>query len=113
MPAVYAIAEIANSSDDLQVKTRALGALAEPLRASQVPIRNVAIEAVSSFTRGARSRISLEAVKALAEPVRSGNNGVRIPAINATSLQFKEAQIRAQTRPRSTYSWRRRRRVPR
>jgi hypothetical protein len=30
MPAVYAIAEIANSTDDPRVKIRALGALAEP-----------------------------------------------------------------------------------
>ena len=46
MPAVYAIAEIADSTDDPQVKIRALATLAEPLQASQVPIRVVAIDAV-------------------------------------------------------------------
>jgi len=61
-----------------------LGALAEPLQASQVPIRAVAIDAVNSITRrGQTGEVTLAAVRALAEPVRSGNNGVRIPAINA------------------------------
>ena len=54
MPAVYAIAEIANSTDDPQVKIRALSALAEPLQASQVPIRDVAIDAVNAITRSGR-----------------------------------------------------------
>jgi len=76
-------AESANSTDDPRVKVRALGALAEPLQASQLPIRAVAIDAVNSITRrGQTGEVTLAAVRALAEPVRSGNNGVRIPAIN-------------------------------
>jgi hypothetical protein len=81
MPAVYAIAEIANSSSDTRVKTSALSALKEPLNAEQVPIRVVAIDAVNSIARS--PGLAAAAVSALAPPVRSGNNGVRIPAINA------------------------------
>jgi hypothetical protein len=84
MPAVYAIAEIANSTDDPDVKIRALKALAEPLQASQVPIRDVAIDAVNSITRAAKdSEVAIAAVRALAPALNSGTNGVRIPAINA------------------------------
>lgn len=84
MPAVYAIAEIANSTDSTQVKTRALSALTQPLEASQVPIRDVAIDAVNSITRDGRTPdVAVAAIRALAGPIRSGNNGVRIPAINA------------------------------
>jgi hypothetical protein len=65
-------------------KIRALGALAEPLRASQGPIPDVAIDAVNSITRqGQGGDVTLAAVRALAEPIRSGNNGVRTPAITA------------------------------
>jgi hypothetical protein len=65
-------------------KIRALGALAEPLRASQGPIPDVAIDAVNSITRqGQGGDVTLAAVRALAEPIRSGNNSVRIPAITA------------------------------
>ena len=53
MPAVYAIAEIAASTGDSRVKVRALTALGEPLRASQVPIRDVAIDAVNLISRSA------------------------------------------------------------
>jgi len=83
MPAVYAIAEIANSSSDQEVKTRALTTLAGPLRAEQVPIRDVAIDAVNSISRNGAGSLATAVVTALAEPIRSGNNGVRIPAINA------------------------------
>ena len=66
------------------MKGRALTSLGEPLQASQVPIRDVAIDAVNSITRSARpGQVSLAAVTALTPAVRSGNNGVRIPAINA------------------------------
>jgi hypothetical protein len=84
MPAMYAIAEIANSTTDTKVKTRALELLAEPLRAGQVPVRDVAVDVVNSILNSAdRNAIALAAVRTLGEPVRSGNNGVRIPAINA------------------------------
>jgi len=84
MPAVYAIAEIANSTEDPRVKIQALNTLGEPLQAGQVPIRDAAIDAVNSITRSGRQNdVALTAVKALGAPVRSGNNGVRIPAINA------------------------------
>ena len=69
MPAAYAVAEIADSTDDPRVKTRALGALAEPLQSTQVPMRNVAIDALNGITRSGRSgEVALAAVKALAEP---------------------------------------------
>jgi hypothetical protein len=62
---------------------RALRALAEPLRASQVPIRNVATDAVTAITRSGRDpEVAVAAVQAPAEPFPSGNNGVRVPAIN-------------------------------
>lgn len=84
MPAVYAIAEIANSTEDARVKTRALTALREPLLASQVPIRDVAIDAVNSITAAASGGdLAMAALTVLAPAVKSGNNGVRIPAINA------------------------------
>ena len=84
MPAVYAIAEIANKTVDVGVKMAALGTLRGPLTAEQVPIRIVAIDAVNSIMReGHSSVLAIEALKALNDPVKSGNNGVRIPAINA------------------------------
>ena len=84
MPAVYAVAEIANSTDDPQVKIRALAALAEPLQSGQVPIRAVAIDALNSITRsGKTGGVPAAAVRALDPAIKSGNNGVRIPAINA------------------------------
>ena len=84
MPAVYAIAEIANSTGDSQLKIKGLAALRSPLQASQVPIRDVAIDALNSITQsGDRNTIALSALKELEGPVRSANNAVRIPAINA------------------------------
>lgn len=84
MPAVYAIAEIANSTSDAQVKLKALATLREPMQAAQLPIRNAAIDAVNSIVRsGKNSDVVSAALSLLGEPVRSGNNGVRIPAINA------------------------------
>lgn len=84
MPAIYAAAEIAGSTDDIQVKTQALAALAEPMRAGQVPIRDVAIDAVNQIAGGAADAgLAVAAVRALTPAVASGNNGVRIPAINA------------------------------
>lgn len=63
MPAVYPIAEIANSTTDVQVKIRALATLRGPLQASQVPIRDVAIDAVSSIIRsGSPSDLAVEAL---------------------------------------------------
>ena len=74
----------ANSTEDSRVKINALSKLREPLQAEQVPIRDVAIDAVNSITRsGSRREIALAAVRELGAPVKSGNNGVRIPAINA------------------------------
>ena len=65
------------------VKLKALEMLEEPLRAGQVPVRDVAVDVVNNIVNSAdRGAISLAAVHALGEPVRSGNNGVRIPAIN-------------------------------
>ena len=84
MPALYAIAEIANSTEDVKVKLAALTRLREPLQADQVPIRDAAIDAVNSITRsGDRDQVALAAVRELEAPVQSGNNGVRIPAIHA------------------------------
>ena len=52
---------------------------AEPLQASQVPIRDVAIDAVNSITRSAKGAgIALAAVRALAPAIRSGNNSVAV-----------------------------------
>jgi hypothetical protein len=84
------MAEIANSTADIKVKTRALELLGEPLRASQVPVRDVAVDIVNNIVNSAdRGTIALAALHALGEPVRSGNNGVRIPAINAIANTVK------------------------
>ena len=102
MPAVYAIAEIANSTEDVRVKIAALTKLREPLQADQVPIRDAAIDAVNSITRsGDRDQVALAAVRELGAPVQSGNNGVRIPAINAmvTSAGWQFQRCRFQCRP--------------
>jgi hypothetical protein len=78
------MADIANSTADTKVKARALELLEEPLRASQVPVRDVAVDIVNNIVYSAdHGTIALAALHALGEPVRSGNNGVRIPAINA------------------------------
>ena len=66
------------------MKVKALGALAEPLVASQVPVRIAAIDAVNSITAAStHDEVTLAAVNALGPAVKSGNNGVRIPALNA------------------------------
>lgn len=62
------------------VKLRALTALTEPLQASQVPIRDVAIDAVNAITRSAnRGEIALAAVRGRAgrgrQPERRGASG--------------------------------------
>jgi hypothetical protein len=86
LPAVYAIAEVANSTADPKVKSKALSDLSAPMVAGQLPIRLAAIDAVNSILRAAPSpELALQAVELLGEPVRSGNNGVRIPAINAVT----------------------------
>ena len=81
MPAVYAIAEIPNSSGDVRVRQDALSALSGPLNAEQVPIRDAAIDAVNHISRA--PGLAAATVTALAPPIQSGNNGVRMPAINA------------------------------
>ncbi len=49
MPAVYAIAEVANSTTDLTVKSKALLTLKDPVVAGQLPIRLAAVDAVNSM----------------------------------------------------------------
>jgi hypothetical protein len=93
MPAVYAIAEIANSTSDPQVKLKALNTLREPIVAAQLPIRNAAIDAVNSIMRApSGDDVTLAALSLLGEPIRSGNNGVRIPAINALMRVVERSQ---------------------
>ncbi len=56
MPAVYAIAEVANSTSDTTVKSKALATLKEPLVAGQLPIRLAAVDAVNSIMRSGKLR---------------------------------------------------------
>ncbi len=85
MPAIYAAVDIANSSDDLEVERNALNSLLEPISAGQVPIQDVAIDALNLILSDSNNTNALimAALHLLSEPVNSGNNGVRMPAINA------------------------------
>ena len=86
MPAVYAVAEVANSTTDLSVKSKALATLKYPAVAAQLPIRLAVVDAVNSMLCSqATASLAMEAVQLLGDSVRSGNNGIRIPAMNAVT----------------------------
>ena len=83
---MYAIAEIANSSVDAKVKSKAVGDLSAPMASGQLPARLAAMDTVNSIVLSAPSpELALQAVELLNGPLGSGNNGVRIPAINAVA----------------------------
>jgi len=68
-------AEIANSHSGHESQDQALELLGEPLRASQVPVRDVAVDVINSIVNAAdHGTIVLAVLHALGEPVRSGNN---------------------------------------
>jgi hypothetical protein len=76
------------------VKRKALSTLREPMIASQVTIRDAAVDAVNQIMADPRAaEVATDAINLLGKAVRSGNNGVRIPAINAVLLAVRSSSF--------------------